>query len=80
MEIVSAMQDEDMAVVYVTLQDVEGNRIDESLDIYDYSMSKGRSFTVERIGYDATTKTALVRFMSFNGSSTDNFKLKSVLY
>ncbi|MFJ7913333.1 MULTISPECIES: hypothetical protein [unclassified Lysinibacillus] len=76
MEIVSAMQDEDMAVVYVTLQDVEGNRIDETLDIYDYSMSKGRSFTVERIGYDATTKTALVRFMSFNGSSTDNFKLK----
>lgn len=76
MEIVSAMQDEDMAVVYATLQDVEGNRIDETLDIYDYSISKGRSFTVERIGYDATTKTALVRFMSFNGSSTDNFKLK----
>lgn len=76
MEIVSAMQDEDIAVVYVKMQDVEGNRIDETLDIYDYSMSKGRSFTVERIGFDPTTKTALVRFMSFNGSSTDNFKLK----
>ena len=76
MEIVSAMQDEDMAVVYVTMQDIEGNRIDETLDIYDYSMSKGRSFTVERIGFDPTTKTAFVRFTSFNGSSTDKFKLK----
>ena len=76
MDIVSAMQDEDMAVVYVTMQDLEKNRIDETLDIYDYFMTKGRSFTVERMGYDATTKTALVRFMSFNGSSTDNFKLK----
>lgn len=76
MEIVSAMQDEDMAVVYVTMQDVEGNRIDETLDIYDFSMSKGRSFTVERIGFDPTTKTAFVRFTSFNGSSTDKFKLK----
>jgi len=76
MEIVSAMQDEDMAVVYVTMQDVEGNRIDETLDIYDYHMSKGRSFTVERIGFDPTTKTAFVRFMSFNGSNTDKFKLK----
>jgi len=76
MEIVSAMQDKDMAVVYVTMQDLEGSRIDETLDIYDYFMSKGRSFTVERIGFDATTKTALVRFMSFNGGSTDNFKLK----
>jgi len=76
MEIISAMQDEDMAVVYVTMQDIEGNRIDETLDIYDYSMSKGRSFTVERIGFDPTTKTAFVRFTSFNGSSTDKFKLK----
>jgi len=60
----------------VTMQDVEGNRIDETLDIYDYHMSKGRSFTVERIGFDPTTKTAFVRFMSFNGSNTDKFKLK----
>lgn len=49
MEIVSAMQDEDMAVVYVTMQDVEGNRIDETLDIYDYSMSKGRSLQLKEL-------------------------------
>ena len=75
MEVVTAMQDEDMTVIYVTMQDVEGNRIDETLDIYDYWVSKGSSFNAERIHFDEATNTALIRFMTFNGFKMDKLQI-----
>lgn len=76
MEVVAAMNDDDMAVVYVTMQDLEGERIDETLDIYDYVISKGHSFTSEVVAFDEITKTATVRFQASSGEKFNNEKLK----
>ncbi|WP_144512893.1 DUF4179 domain-containing protein [Bacillus sp. FJAT-22090] len=76
MEVVAAMNDDDTAVVYVTMQDLKGERIDETLDIYDYFISGGHSFTSEVVAFDEITKTATVRFLASGGEKISNKKLK----
>lgn len=76
MEVVVAMNDDDTAVVYVTMQDLKGERIDETLDIYDYFISGGHSFTSEVVAFDDKTKTATVRFLASAGEKLSNKKLK----
>ena len=39
MEVVGAMNDDEMAVIYITMKDLVGDRIDETLDIYDYRLT-----------------------------------------
>lgn len=61
MEVVSAYIHNDVAEIYITLQDVTENRIDATIDLFD-------SYTIhcpfdsnahcERVGYDEATKTA----------------------
>ncbi|MDE7312334.1 MAG: hypothetical protein K2N87_12060 [Eubacterium sp.] len=61
MEVVSASVHGDTAQVYITMQDLEGSRIDETIDLYD-SYSINLPFDCmchcERAGYDESTKTA----------------------
>src|SRR5699024_5692890 len=58
MEVVAAYNDDEMAVIYITMQDLTGDRIDESLDLYNYTLSEGALFNSQIIGYDEETKTA----------------------
>lgn len=56
MEVVSAAVYEDTAEICITMEDLEGDRIDETTDLYDsYSIHRpfGATGTCERIGYDA---------------------------
>ncbi len=61
MEVVSAYIHNNTAEIYITMQDLAGNRIDETTDLFD-SYSIHRSFdssaTCQRVGYNAETKTA----------------------
>ena len=61
MEVVASYIHDDTAEIYITMQDLTDNRIDESTDLYD-SYSIQRPFnsvaTCKRVGYDETTKTA----------------------
>lgn len=76
MEVVAAMNDDEMAVIYVTLQDLTGNRIDENLDLYDYSLSGGHMFNSQIVDYDKNTNTATMRIQGNGGESLDNKKVK----
>lgn len=60
MEVVSVYIHDDTAEIYITMQDLTGDRIDETTDLYDsYSVNPPFSSTAtcQRIGYDEKTKT-----------------------
>jgi hypothetical protein len=83
MEVVAAMNDNEMAVIYVTLQDLTGDRIDETLDLYDYSISGAQMFNSQIVAYDETTKTATLRIRGNGGENLNNrkvnFRIRSFL-
>lgn len=58
MEVVSAYIHEDTAEIYITMEDLTGDRIDETTDLYD-SYNIHRPFdsigTCKKVGYDETT-------------------------
>ncbi len=62
MEVVSVYIKDDTAQIYITLKDLEGNRIDETTDLNDsYNINRAFECTVghcENIGYDAKTGKA----------------------
>lgn len=75
MKVVGAMNDDEMAVIYVTMQDLKGNRIDETLDIYDYSLTDGHMFNSQIVDYDETTNTATLRIQANGGKELNNKKI-----
>jgi hypothetical protein len=75
MEVVAAMNDDEMAVFYVTLQDLTGNRIDNTLDIYDYSLSGTHMFNSQIVDYDKKTNTATLRIQANGGENLNNRKV-----
>lgn len=62
MEVLAAMNDEDVAVVYMSLQDTAGSgRVSNSVELFDYEIS-GAVFTdSEVVQYDPASGTALLR-------------------
>ncbi len=61
MEVVSAYIHDNVAKIYITMQDLTGDRIDGTTDLYDsYSINRpfDSSATCQRVGYDEKTKTA----------------------
>lgn len=61
MEVISTYIHEDTAEIYVTLQDLTGDRVDATTDLYDsYEIHRPFDSTAhcERVGYDSNTKTA----------------------
>ena len=58
LEVLGAMNDDESAIIYFTLPDLSGETIDETLDIYNYTLSKGRAFFLEAINFDTKTKPA----------------------
>ncbi len=69
-EVVGAMNDNEMAVIYLTLQDISGNRIDETVDIYDYTLTGAQMFNSQIIDFDETTNTATFRYNRTWGAGT----------
>lgn len=83
MEVLGAMNDNEMAVIYITMKDLVGNRIDETLDIYDYRLTGTHISTCQMVHYDETTKTATLRMQANAGEKLNgkkvSFKVESFL-
>lgn len=70
----------DTVEVYVALQDLTGDRLDETTDLFDsYRINRGFdcSATCSRVGYDAQTRTVrfLISITSFDGQDIEGDKL-----
>ena len=70
----------DTVEVYVALQDLTGDRLDETTDLFDsYRINRGFdcSATCSLAGYDAQTRTArfLISITSFDGQDIEDDKL-----
>lgn len=75
MEVVAAYNDDEMAVIYMTLQDLTADRLSASTDLYSYSLSKGGSFNAQIIDYEEETKTATFQIRTNGGENMDGKKL-----
>ncbi len=80
MEVISADVHDSEAEIYIGLTDIEGDRIDETADLFD-SYSINRPFdsaaTCKRISYDEQNKTAtfLVHISQWNGEKIQGSKI-----
>lgn len=75
MEVVAAMNDDETAIVYLTMQDLVGDRIDGTVDLYNYSISGTNALTHELVNYDKSTKTATIRMMGNGGNKLNGKKV-----
>ncbi|KGP80305.1 MULTISPECIES: DUF4179 domain-containing protein [unclassified Paenibacillus] len=63
MQTLGAVRDGSTTEIYVALTDLTGDRVNASLDVYDYHVSGGRAHHAQVVQYDAAEKTAIVRFL-----------------
>ncbi|HEY5561413.1 MAG TPA: DUF4179 domain-containing protein [Clostridiaceae bacterium] len=75
MEILAAMNDDDTAIAYISMQDLTADRVDKSIDFYNYSITGMHGFTSEVISYDKASKTAIVRLLANGGSKLNGKKV-----
>ena len=75
MEVVAAYNDDEMAVIYLTMQDLIGDRIDKSLNLYNYSLSEGALFNSQIIDYDEATKIATLQIQVNGGEKLNGKRL-----
>jgi hypothetical protein len=75
MSVIAAMNDDDTAVFYLALQDLTGDRIDRSVDLYDYFVRGASVFTHDLVDYDEATRTAIIRMMAGGGRALEGKNL-----
>lgn len=67
LEVLGALNDEEQVVIYLTLQDLNGDILDETLNIYNYTMDGVSSLNMQTIDYNEETKTATLRLQGNGG-------------
>lgn len=75
MEVVGAMNDDEMAIIYVTMKDLVGDRIDETLDIYNYGLTGTYVSNCKIVHYDEVNKIATLRMQANGGEKLNGKKV-----
>lgn len=70
MQVEAVVQDGESIVAYLTLQDLEADRLDDSVDLYNYNIKGYTTFTHRQIRYDAEQNKALLELSAFCGDNT----------
>lgn len=69
LEVLGAMNDDDSTIIYLTLQDLTKDRIDETLDIYNFTLSGARVLNMRVIDYNEETHTATLQLQGHDGKN-----------
>ncbi len=75
MEVLAAMNDDDAVVIYMTLQDLKGKRIDAETELYDIAIDGIVFPRTEVIHYDEASRTATLRVTGTGGEKLDGQKI-----
>lgn len=67
MQVEAVVQSEEEILAYLTVQDLEADRVDETLELYDYVIDGYHTFTHSLLRYDAEQKKALLELRAYNG-------------
>ncbi len=76
MEVIASMNDEDTTVVYLSIQDMKADRINDSLCIEHFELGDRllRSMGTEIVSYDKATKTVILKVTGSGGEELEGKK------
>lgn len=75
MKTLAALSDEDMIYIYFTMTDLQEDRIDSFIDIYDFIVTDTIGLNTEVISFDEATKTATLRISGSGGRELNGKKI-----
>ncbi|MCT4593843.1 MAG: DUF4179 domain-containing protein [Anaeromicrobium sp.] len=75
MKVIGAINDDEMAIIYVSMRDLIGDRIDETLDLYDFSFTGANMYNSQIGNYDKDNKTAIMRIQGNGGKEINGKKV-----
>ncbi len=75
LEVVAAVSDEDQVVVVLTLQDLTGDRLDNTTDLESYYMDKLVGHHSQLLNYDESTRTAMFQVIGSGGKTLGGEKI-----
>ena len=70
MQVDAVAQSKEEILAYLTIQDLEGDRVDETTDLYNYVIDGYRAFTHRIVSYDPEQKKALLELRAHHGDIT----------
>lgn len=88
-DVLYAANDNHTAMVYFSIQDMNGYRVDETIDIYNYSLQGPLAFYCRMISYEEETNTAFFQMTAAGGADMigkmttfciDSFLSKKTVY
>lgn len=79
----AVVNDDDMMIIYLTIQDLIGDRINEVLSVQEYFVEGGTINNCQLIDYDKESRTAIVQLTTQGGEKLNNtsieLEIKSLL-
>ena len=70
MQVEAVAQSKEEILAYLTIQDLEGDRVDETTDLYNYVIDGYHTFTHNIVSYDPEQKKALLELRAHHGDIT----------
>ena len=72
----AVVNDDDMMIIYLTIQDLIGDKINEALSVQEYFVEGGIINNCQLIDYDKESKTAIVQLTTQGGENLNNTNIE----